>query len=132
MALEAYIEALLKRRRCVYGFGRPLTKVEERIAPIEVMAKRLGIEDGPHLKTARRIEKFMKRRRQIMNFAAYSMARLLDFDLSPVEAYRIAIITFYTGLLPCYIEAFDNEPGTFLPIACEDILYEGVGERPLP
>ena len=131
-SLRAYIEGLLKQHRLVHGFGRPLATVEERIAPVEAVAQRLGIEVGPHLATARRIGQILKKWRLIMNFGGYVSARLLDFCFSPIEVYRVLSIGFYIGLLPCYIEAFENEPGTFLPIACEDILYEGVPEREVP
>lgn len=130
--LKIFVENQLKRHRAVFGFGRPVVHVEERIPPIEAIAAQLGILTGPHLLIARRIEKMVKKRRLIMNYGGYVIARLLDLGFSAREIYRILTLAFYNGLVPCYVEAFENEPGTFLPIACEDILYEGVGERPLP
>ena len=67
-----------------------------------------------------------------MNYAGYASARFLDMGFSSIEIYRFTVHSLYIGLLPCYSEAFDAESGTFLPIACEDILYEGREERPLP
>ncbi len=131
-ALLSHMKSVLKRERAIFGFGRPLTKVEERIAPIERMAKELDIEDGPHLSTVKHMEMLLKRYRLILNFAGYATARLLDLGLSAHEVHQFSTLGFYLGLSPCYIEAFENEPGTFLPIACEDILYEGPEERPLP
>ena len=131
-ALLAHMKLTLKTQRAIYGFGRPLTKVEERIAPIERMAKDLGIEDGPHLSTVKHMETMLKRYRLILNFAGYATARLLDLGLTPHQVHQFLTVCFYIGLPPCYIEAFENEPGMFLPIACEDILYEGPQERDLP
>ena len=132
MAMHTYIEEMLKKNRVVYGFGRPLTKIEERNEPIDKMAQILGINDGPHLTTAKNIEKFLKKWRIIMNYGGYITARLLDLDFKPIEIYRLLILIFYTGLVPCYTDAFESDSGTFLPIACEDILYEGIPERRLP
>ena len=67
-----------------------------------------------------------------MNYGGYLAAWLLDFGFSPTQIYHLQLLLFYTGILPCYIEALENEPGTFLPIACEDILYEGPEERDVP
>lgn len=131
-SLRTFIKANIRKSGSVYGFGRPVVHVEERIAPIDAMAQRLGIPSGPHRETAECIERMLKKHRQILNYGGYVAVRLLDLGFSPLEVYRISVIGFYIGLLPCYIEAFDKEPGTFLPIACEDILYEGRDERPLP
>ncbi len=131
-ALKTFVETTLKRDRAIYGFGRPLTRNEERIPPIEKLSARLGVPPGVHTDTAFRIEEILKRRRMILNYGGYVMARLLDIGITPEEIYRIATLAFYTGLIPCYIEAYENQPGTFLPIACEDIIYEGKKERPLP
>jgi len=130
--LARYLIDQIKKHRSVFGYGRPIVHVEERIAPIDSFAQQLGIEDGLHLKVARIIEDKLKKYRLIMNFAGYASARFLDMGFSPIEIYRFTVHSLYIGLLPCYTEAFDNEPGTFLPIACEDILYEGREERPLP
>ncbi|NWF35678.1 hypothetical protein [Mariprofundus sp. KV] len=130
--LIIHMKAVLKKERVMFGFGRPLTRVEERIEPIERMAKEMGIEDGPHLATVKHMEILLKRYRLVLNFAGYATARLLDLGLSAHEVHQFLTVGFYLGLPPCYIEAFENEPGTFLPIACEDILYEGVEERELP
>ncbi len=131
-ALMTHVKAVLKRERVMFGFGRPLTRVEERIAPIERMAKDLGIEDGSHLSTVKYMEGELKRYRLVLNFAGYATARLLDLGLTAHQVHQFLTVCFYIGLPPCYIEAFENEPGTFLPIACEDILYEGREERELP
>jgi len=127
-----YVKEIITNDRALPGFGRPLTGVEERIAPLDKMAAELGVEVGPHLQVSRLIEELLKNKCLFMNYGGYVAARLLDMGFDPVSVYRISILAFFTGLVPCYIEAFENEPGTFLPIACEDILYEGREERPLP
>ena len=131
-ALIAHIDAILEEHRFIYGFGRPLTRVEERIAPSDQVAEKLGIEAGEHLETACLIAEHLKKWRIIMNYGGYLMSRLLDMGFVPKEIHRLLALIFHVGVLPCYIEAFENEPGTFLPIACEDILYEGRDARELP
>lgn len=131
-ALSGFVRKQLKEKRVVYGFGRPLLRADERIAPLSKEASRLEIGEGDHLVVAYKVEQQLKKYKMIMNYGGYVMARLLDMNYSPKEIYRLLALAFYTGVVPCYIEAFENEPGTFLPIACEDILYEGREERPLP
>jgi len=131
-ALSLFIKKQLQEQRAVYGFGRPLLKADERIVPLAREASRLGIHEGDHLTVAFKIEQQLKKYKMIMNYGGYVMARFLDMQFSPKEIYRLSALAFYTGIIPCYIEAFENEPGTFLPIACEDILYEGPEERDVP
>ena len=127
-----FVRDQINVNRALPGFGRPLTGIEERIAPLDELCNTLSIASGPHLAAARRLEGMLKNRHMFLNYGGYVAVRLLDLGFSPVEVYRISIIGFYIGMMPCYIEAFENEPGTFLPIACEDLLYEGREERPLP
>ncbi|MDX8410785.1 MAG: hypothetical protein R8K46_02780 [Mariprofundaceae bacterium] len=131
-ALETFINKTLSTTRSIHGFGRPLAGGEERIAPIDTAAEELGISNGPYLTTAKLIESMLTRSRLFLNYGGYTAGRLMDLRFSSIEVYRVLTMAFYIGLLPCYVEAFENEPGTFLPIACEDILYEGREERPLP
>jgi len=131
-ALSHFIENQLKVKRAVYGFGRPLLKADERIAPLSKEAIKLGLTEGSHLAVAYKVEHQLKKYKMIMNYGGYVMARLLDMNFSPTEIYRLLALAFFTGIVPCYIEAFEKEPGTFLPIACEDILYEGLEERDVP
>jgi len=130
--LSEFIRNQLKYERIVYGFGRPLLRKDERIIPLSRESVKLGIKEGDHLCIAYKIEESLNKYKMIMNYGGYVMARMLDMGFSPKDIYRISSLAFFTGIAPCYIEAFENEPGTFLPIACEDILYEGVEERELP
>jgi len=130
--LSEFIRNHLKSKRVVYGYGRPLIRKDERIIPLSREAKKLGLEEGGYLSIAYKIEEIIKKYKMTINYGGYVMARMLDLGLSPKEIYRASALGFYLGIVPCYIEAFENEPGTFLPIACEDILYEGVEERELP
>jgi len=130
--LQAFVMERRRRKQTIFGFGRPLLRADERIVPLGEEGAKLGIPEGEHLKVAREIEAMLEPHKIIMNYGGYVMARLLDLGFNPQEIYRILTLTFYTGLVPGYTEAYDNEPGTFLPIACEDVLYEGVSERELP
>jgi len=130
--LSLFIQSQLQEKRIVYGFGRPLLRGDERIAPLSAAAAKLGIDDGNYLSVAMEIEQLLRKYKMIINYGGYMMARFLDMGFMPKQIYRMLSLAFYTGVVPCYIEAFENESGTFLPIACEDILYEGVEERELP
>jgi len=133
-ALSLFVDDYLSQKKTIFGFGRPLTNTEERIHPIIEKALSLGLNEGRYCLVAKNIESYLQARSKniILNFGGYIAAWLLDLGFKSVQIYHIQTLLFYNGMVPCYIEAFENEPGTFLPIACEDILYEGVEERELP
>lgn len=127
LLLESLLENHLLERKTIYGFGRPLTRIEERIPPIIKKAASLNLKSGEHIQSALCIEEYFREQDKglILNYGGYFSAWLLDLGLTPSQIYHLQLLLFYIGILPCYIEAFENEQGTFLPIACEDILYEG-------
>jgi hypothetical protein len=49
----------LSLRRTLGGYGRPLISADERIEPLLKLAKSLGLGDGPYLKLAFAIEKYL-------------------------------------------------------------------------
>lgn len=132
--LKLFLDDALSRKKTIFGFGRPLTRVEERIPPIREKAISLNLCEGNHCLIANEIESCLQAQSKqiILNYGGYVAAWLLDLGFTSVQIYHIQTLLFYNGIIPCYIEAFENEPGTFLPIACEDILYEGLQERELP
>jgi len=133
-ALKRLLDDALCQNNTIFGFGRPLTRMEERIPPIREMAFSLDLCEGNHCLVTSKIESYFQAQSKqiILNYGGYVAAWLLDLGFTPVQIYHIQTLLFYNGIFPCYIEAFENEQGTFLPIACEDILYEGRQERELP
>lgn len=129
--LEKLVKAELKTHRAVFGFGRPQTSKDERIAPILKLAKSLGYGGGPHVKLAFEVENLLhnSRRRLNMNVAGIMAALCADQGISTREyAYGLAP-SFLAGVVPCQLDAANKPEGTFLPIRCSRLDYDGPAPR---
>lgn len=114
------------------GYGRPLAALEdERIKPVMRLAADLGFAEGRMVKLAFAIEAALVRRRAAsrMNIAALNAALALDQGLTPRQYYHLFTPCFIGGFIPCAIDAFDQEEGTFFPMSCERIDYRGTARR---
>jgi hypothetical protein len=129
--LAKLIKAELKKYRVIPGYGRPITRKDERIESLMVLAEELGFSKGPYVKLAFDVERILLqgRWRLYMNIAALSAALAADQGLSAREYYHYAILSFSAGILPCYIDALEKVEGTFFPLTCDRIQYEGKPRR---
>jgi hypothetical protein len=125
------IQEELKNHRGIAGYGRPLSSRDERIVPILALARSLGLGDGPHVRLAFAVNKFLLdgRFRLSMNYGAITAALCADLGLSPREYYLFGLPTFLAGMPPCYIESAENPEGTLFPLSCAHIQYEGPPKR---
>ncbi len=125
------IESELAKYRNIYGYGRPIINVDERIGPLHTMAKELGLADGPYVKLAFTIEETLlaNRWRMHMNVASLIAAIAADQDLTERQFYLYMLPTFIGGIVPCFSEANERGEGTFLPIRCDQLAYAGPGKR---
>lgn len=130
-ALGDCVRDELDRYRGIAGYGRPLTSSDERIAPALSRARELGLADGPHVRLALAVERYLLdgRWRWRMNYAALAAALHADMGVSTREYYLCVFPVFLAGMQPCFIEARDRPEGAFLPLACENIAFEGVPKR---
>ncbi|MFA7555629.1 MAG: hypothetical protein WCY88_15405 [Spongiibacteraceae bacterium] len=132
--VDEYIETMAKTRLGLVtpGFARPMAKGDERVERMRQVAQELGFVDGPHMRTARAIEKYLLTQYdESMNLAGYIMAFLSDQGFSEQENYRIYSMCVNSGVHAAYSEAYDNVPDSYLPLRCEDIVYTGIPERVL-
>lgn len=114
------------------GYGRPLAALEdERIKPVMKLAADLGFAEGRLVKLAFAMESALVRRRPEwrMNIAAVKAALALDQGITPRQYYHYVTPSFIGGFIPCAIDAFDHEEGTFFPLSCERINYLGHAHR---
>ncbi|HYW91528.1 MAG TPA: hypothetical protein VFA95_03530 [Gammaproteobacteria bacterium] len=130
-ALEEIVRDELKRYRGLPGYGRPVTNVDERIPHVMAVARGLGFDDGPFVRLAQEIEEVLQRGRwrMKMNYACLAAALSADMGMSPREYYAGTYPAFLAGMWPCFIEASQKEEGTFFPLRCARIAYEGPGPR---
>lgn len=131
-ALLEVLRSTLKSHRRIAGFGRPVVASDERIAPILERAGRLGLDRGPHLVLALRIEKLLLagRWRMQMNYAAPVAALCLDLGMTRPQSAAFMSTVFLAGMPPVWLEAATAEvPGSLFPIPVAMICYDGAAPR---
>ncbi|MCE4557598.1 citrate/2-methylcitrate synthase [Pelomonas cellulosilytica] len=133
-SLDDCVRDELQRHRAIAGYGRPIAAGDERIAPILRMAEREGLAQGPHVRAAQAVEQHLQagRWRLRMNYAAITAALTSDMGFTPRQHYQFGFPAFLAGMQPCYIEASEQPAGTLLPLACDDVAYEGPAARRWP
>lgn len=115
------------------GYARPLAKGDERIEALERTATDLGYTAGEHLSLAYEIENhLMEHFNEGMNVNGYIAAFLSDLGFTPEEAYRMSACIVASGVTACYCDTKDKAAGTFLPLHCDDIEYQGKEPRVVP
>jgi hypothetical protein len=121
----------IKKLRAIPGYSRPFGNSDERIGPLFSLAEQLGFTHGEHTTLAFQIEDiYQKNRYRLkMNVAALAAALSADQGLSLEEYYRYLTPCFIGGMLPCFIDTYNRQEGTFLPLSCERISYEGKPNR---
>lgn len=129
--LEKLVREELKKHRGILGYGRPVTRQDERIKPLMALAEELDFENGIHIKLAFLVEDVLVKGkwRLNMNVAAVSAALAADQGLSRQEYYQYLVLCFSAGMFPCYSEALNKPEGAFFPFRCERIKYQGHAYR---
>ncbi len=124
----------LRRERRLGGYGRPLTADDERIAPTMAKARRLGLADGPHVRTAFRIESLLEsgRWRMRMNYAALCSAIHLDIGLTRDDYECILATIFLGGMPPVWKEHNQELAGGLFPTPVAALRYDGQMPRQWP
>ncbi len=130
MPLKDVVEEELRHRR-IYGYGRPLASVDERLPWLLGVASELKLDGGPHLKLALELEALLVARepRLRMNYAALMAALAADLGLTVRDLHLFQVPVFLAGMAPCYIEASEQPAGTLFPLPCAHVAYEGSGKR---
>ncbi len=131
--LEGFVEAELARGR-IYGYGRPIASIDERLPWVMGIARELQLDAGPHLRIALDVEALLVARnpKLRMNYAALMSALCADLGFSPTEMHHFQVPVFLAGMSPCFIEAAERAPGTVFPLSCAHIAYEGPARRRWP
>ena len=129
--LGAILEDELRRHRGVPGYGRPITRGDERIPHMLRLLDETDLGRGQYVELAVAVERELRagRWRMQMNIAALCAAIAADMSLTPREYYLYLIPCFVAGMLPCAIEAAEKPEGAFFPQRCERVAYEGAARR---
>ncbi len=114
----------------IFGYGRPLAKIDERVPHTIKKIIELGFQNGEHYKFALEINQYLKETRQIaMNIVALAGALGADFGFNAEEYHLFINLCFYAGQPPCYLDAISKPEGSFFPMRCSSINYKGSSRR---
>jgi len=129
--LHELIEQEIAQGRRIYGFGRPIDSVDERLPFTLQLAESLGLAGGAYLALAKQTEALLVARNPIlkMNYGGLAAAMYLDLGFTQREYALMTVPLFFAGMPPCYVDAAERPAGTFMPLACADIAYDGPGRR---
>jgi hypothetical protein len=129
-SIETFIEQELTERKRIYGYGRPLASIDERIPHTLSLLRELGLDKERYLTIALDVYRYLKKTRGLsMNIAALYSAVAADIGLTPEEYQQFMTPAFIAGMVPCYQDARDRAEGSFFPVRCENIIYSGQAAR---
>lgn len=129
-SIEQVIEQEIEQRKVVFGYGRPLVRLDERVAHTLHVIETLGLDTGRHFQLALDTHRYLKRTRGLsMNIAAISASTMADMGFSTEEYQLFLTLVFVAGMVPCYLDAKRRPEGSFFPISCDNLVYSGVAER---
>lgn len=130
--LRSFLDEELQSRY-LYGYGRPVHSVDERLPWLGRLAEEQGVAEGRHFKLAfdvARVLAEMGKSNLKMNYAGMTAALGADLGLSRREFQLFRVPLFFAGMPPCWGEGADKPEGTLFPTPCRGIAYEGVEPRP--
>ncbi len=129
-SLEAFIELELRLYKRIYGYGRPLVNVDERIPHTIHKMQELGLRQGRYFQMALDVYQYLNKKKGLsINVAALDAAICADCGFDANEYHLFMIPAFLSGMVPCYLEANEKREGAFFPIRCESIVFSGKSRR---
>ena len=122
-SLDDTLKAELKERGVIYGYGRPLAKIDERIPHTIKLVENLCFDTGKYYQLALNTYHYLKKNKGLsMNIAAINTALIADMGFSGEEYQQFMCLCFIAGITPCYIDARNNKEGSFFPVRCESVV----------
>ena len=120
------LSEIMDRVPIVYGYGRPISQIDERIPHLMRKLKNVGMDQGKHVLLVFEIEKILLERRSklYLNYGGFIAAVAADMGFTPREFYLFSIPMLIAGMTPCFIDAAEKHEGTFFPLRCGCIVYE--------
>ena len=131
ITIESIVKEELKANRCVSGYGRPLTNIDERIAPALRFLAKINADDGKYLQLAFEVEEYLKgsRYKYRMNIAALNAATVADLGITVDEYYYTSTLAFIGGIIPCHLDTKNKPEGMFYPLSVNRIHSIATPER---
>jgi hypothetical protein len=136
LSAQQIVDDIVARHRgkpYIVGYKRPIAKGDERLEVMEKVGRELGFSERKHLQLAYEIEKVLLAQfDEGMNINGYMSAFLSDQGFSAQEVYRMFSMLVASGVTACYLDTSRQPAGSFLPLRCEDISYQGPAQRAVP
>lgn len=116
----------INSKKTLFGFGRPITSVDERVPHLVKFIHNKKMDNGDYYKMAFKIEAILKREKNIqMNIAALYAAICADMGFNEVEMNLFVSLLVYAGMPPCYLDTLKKPPGALLPLKINDVKFTG-------
>lgn len=129
-SLEAILTEKLKNNETVFGYGRPITSIDERVPHFIDFLHEHHADNGENFRLAFKIEKILKSEKNIrMNIAALYSAVCADLKFSLTEMNLFVSLLVVAGMSPSYLEALEKPELGVLPLTINDIEYRGDTEK---
>ncbi len=124
--LETLLKERIEHNKTIFGYGRPITSVDERVPHFIKFLNELDADKGENFKLAFKIERFLKQEKNIqMNIAALYSAVCADLGFSQIEMNLFVSLLVVAGMAPLYLEALQKPELGVLPLTIDDIEYTG-------
>lgn len=113
------------------GYGRPVATGDERIPAIMELVHQYGHGDGRFVTLAFQIETGLQQQGLPLrlNTGGLIAAICADQGMSALQLYYYVSHCFYVSLAACNADALRHDIGSFFPLRCAQIEYQGVAER---
>lgn len=129
-ALSEFVESEKATGRTIFGYGRPLAKTDERISFMLAKAKEFELDGGRYLQMALDVHAHLyEKYGYSMNVAAIHAGLAADMGLTCQEYQAFMTPCFLAGMVPCYQDAQERPEGSFFPVRCSNVVYEGPSKR---
>jgi len=113
------------------GYGRPVATGDERIPAIMRLLRDYGHDQGRMVTLAFRLEASLQQQGLPLrlNTGGLIAAICADQGMTALQLYYYVSHCFYVSLAACNADALKHDIGSFFPLRCRQIEYEGVAER---
>lgn len=130
-SMSKVIKEELKKNKAIFGYGRPVLPVDERVKPALDLLAELNLDKREFIQLILEVDKFLRNSRYKLqlNIAGVFAAFCADEKLKSKDIYYLTVTSFSIGMLACYLDASEKPPGSFFPLRCNRISYNGNKNR---
>lgn len=129
--LDEFVSSELKKNKAIFGYGRPVLPIDERVAPALELLTELNLHKREYISIALKVDDYLKKSRFKLNIniAGVFAAFCADENMSRDDINNLTIVCFSIGMLACYLDANNKNVGLLFPLRCNRISYDGHEKR---